>query len=396
MSIELTQKQAEGLRIAVQRYQNNEQWTCISGYAGSGKSTLIKFIISALGVNPKEEVCYIAFTGKAVTVLKQKGCPNAVTAHKLLYKAAQMPNGTYKFTPKGVLDGNYKVIVVDEVSMLPKPMWDLLVSHGIYILATGDPGQLPPIDKNMDNHILDNPHIFLDEIMRQAQNSEIIRLSMWIREGKPLADFPCLGEQVQIFTKDQVVSGMYGWADQILCATNAKRTEINNIVRNQKGFGAEPAEGDKIISLKNHWDYLSQSGDWALTNGSIGTITGYSKQNIRLAPWICQDPVAYMITTMELDDGDCFSGLPVDYKALTTGKPALDDRQAYQLVKSKKGIPPFDFAYAYAITTHKAQGSEWSKVLIFEEGFPFSHEEHQRWLYTAVTRASDKVVIVRK
>ena len=396
MSIELTQKQQEGLEIAVRRYKEGQSWTCISGYAGSGKSTLIKFIISALGVDPKTEVCYVAFTGKASTVLKQKGCPNAITAHKLLYRARPMPNGTYKFTPKAVFDEDYKVIVVDEVSMLPKNMWDLLLTHGVYVLATGDPGQLPPINPDDDNHVLDKPHVFLDEIMRQAQDSEIIRLSMWIREGKPLAEFPCKNEQVQIFTKDQVVSGMYDWADQILCATNNKRTEINNFVRAQKGFGPEPQEGDKIISLKNHWDYLSQSGNWALTNGSIGTIDAYSTQSLKFPAWLCPNPVKYMITSIDLEDGDNFSGIPIDYKALTTGTPALDNRQAYQLLKSKKGVPPFDFSYAYGITCHKAQGSEWGKVLVFEEGFPFDTEEHKRWLYTAITRASEKVVIVRK
>lgn len=396
MSIILTEKQEEGLRLAVQRYNEGKPWTCIAGYAGTGKSTLIKFIISALGVDPESEVCYVAFTGKAATVLKQKGCPNAITAHKLLYKARPMPNGTYKFIPKDILEEDYKVIVVDEVSMLPRPMWEQLLRHGVYVLATGDPGQLPPIDKDADNHVLDNPHVFLDEIMRQAQDSEIIRLSMWIREGKPLADFPCKGEQVQIFTADQVVTGMYDWADQILCATNNKRNAINTQVRNQRGFGPEPAEGDKIISLKNHWDYLSQTGNWALTNGSIGTIDTYSKQSLRFPQWICAKPVTYMLTSIDLEDGDCFNCIPVDYQALTTGTPAMDNRQAYALTKSKKGIPPFDFSYAYAITCHKAQGSEWGKVLVFEEGFPFDAEEHRRWLYTAVTRASEKVVIVRK
>ena len=396
MSIILTEKQEEGLRLAVQRYNEGKPWTCIAGYAGTGKSTLIKFIISALGVDPESEVCYVAFTGKAATVLKQKGCPNAITAHKLLYKARPMPNGTYKFIPKDILEEDYKVIVVDEVSMLPRPMWEQLLRHEVYVLATGDPGQLPPIDKDADNHVLDNPHVFLDEIMRQAQDSEIIRLSMWIREGKPLADFPCKGEQVQIFTADQVVTGMYDWADQILCATNNKRNAINTQVRNQRGFGPEPAEGDKIISLKNHWDYLSQTGNWALTNGSIGTIDTYSKQSLRFPQWICAKPVTYMLTSIDLEDGDCFNCIPVDYQALTTGTPAMDNRQAYALTKSKKGVPPFDFSYAYAITCHKAQGSEWGKVLVFEEGFPFDAEEHRRWLYTAVTRASEKVVIVRK
>jgi ATP-dependent exoDNAse (exonuclease V) alpha subunit len=306
-----------------------------------------------------------------------------------------MPNGTYKFIPKLDL-GDYKVIVVDEVSMLPRPMWEKLVSHGIYILATGDPGQLPPINPDDDNHVLDNPHVFLDEIMRQAQNSEIIRLSMWIREGKPLAQFPCKGEQVQIFTKGQVVEGMYGWADQILCATNNMRNEINTIVRNQKGYGPEPEAGDKIISLRNHWEFFSRTGDWALTNGSIGTIDSFHREIRYCPPWISKDPVTYMFTNMSIEDGDTFSSIPVDYQALTTGKAALDSRQAYQLSKYNKMEAPYDFAYAYAITTHKAQGSEWGKVLIFEEGFPFEAEEHKRWLYTAVTRASDKVVIVRK
>ena len=76
----LTAKQEEGLKIAVERFKNHEPYTCISGYAGTGKSTLIKFIIAALDI-PPEEVSYVAYTGKAAQVLKQKGCPNPVTAH---------------------------------------------------------------------------------------------------------------------------------------------------------------------------------------------------------------------------------------------------------------------------------------------------------------------------
>lgn len=83
----LTNKQEEGLRISIERYRSHEAYTCIAGYAGSGKSTLIKFIIAALNVDPETEVCYVAYTGKASTVLTSKGCANATTAHQLLYYA---------------------------------------------------------------------------------------------------------------------------------------------------------------------------------------------------------------------------------------------------------------------------------------------------------------------
>lgn len=89
--MELTRKQEEGLRIAIDRYNHNEPYTVIAGYAGTGKSTLINFIIAALEVNPEDEVAYITFTGKASEVLREKGCPNAMTAHKLLYYSKQMP-----------------------------------------------------------------------------------------------------------------------------------------------------------------------------------------------------------------------------------------------------------------------------------------------------------------
>ena len=96
----LTNKQNEGLRIAVARYKAHEPYTCIAGYAGSGKSTLIQFIIEALNLNPEEDVCYVAYTGKASNVLRQKGCPNAITAHKGLYWAAPNAKGGFIFKLK--------------------------------------------------------------------------------------------------------------------------------------------------------------------------------------------------------------------------------------------------------------------------------------------------------
>lgn len=177
----LTNGQEKGLKIAVERYKNKEAYTVISGYAGTGKSTLVSFIIDALNIY-EDYVVYIAYTGKASLVLKNKGCCNTMTAHKLLYRAKEKPDGTYEFTPKKALDNDYKIIVLDECSMLPQEMWHLLLSHKVHVIALGDPGQIPPVDGV--SNILDHPHIMLEEIVRQAQDNPIIRLSMDIRAGK--------------------------------------------------------------------------------------------------------------------------------------------------------------------------------------------------------------------
>lgn len=391
----LTNKQELGLKICIERFNNKEPYTCIAGYAGTGKSTLVKFIIAALNLDPAE-VAYVAFTGKAANVLAQKGCPNATTAHKLLYHSKLLANGKYMHQAKPRLDVRYKLIVVDEISMLPKQMWELLLTHRIPIICCGDPAQLPPIDPNTDNHILDKPHIFLDEIMRQAAESEIIRLSMFIREGNNLADFKCENQQVQIFQKKDVVTGMYEWADQMLCATNKTRNEVNAAVRSIRGYGPTPQPNDKIISLSNQWEFGSTLGT-PLTNGSIGTIDSMRLDFKYLPRYIGTEPIEIMYTGMITEDAEYFEEIPIDYNFLKTGQDTLTSKQKYQMKKNMRcPDPPFDFAYGYCITVHKAQGSEWNKILVFEENFPFSKEEHKRWLYTAITRASEKIVVVKK
>ena len=119
----------------------------IDGPAGTGKSTLITHAISALGLN-SEDVAYAAFTGKAAEVLRKKNCPNACTLHHLLYNSTKDKEGKFIFAKKTTLEGNFKLFVVDEVSMVPNYIWDLLLSHKIFVIACGDPFQLPPVEKD--------------------------------------------------------------------------------------------------------------------------------------------------------------------------------------------------------------------------------------------------------
>ena len=398
--MELTTKQAEGLRITLERFQAGEPYTCIAGYAGTGKSTLVKFIIDAMGLNPEDQVCYCAFTGKAATVLKEKGCPNAITAHKLLYKAVPLSDGTFLFEEVYDFDKDFKVIVVDEVSMLPKEMWDLLLTHNIYVLACGDPFQLPTINPDDDNHVLDNPHIFLDEIMRQALDSEIIRLSLDIREGRPLNLFS--GKDVKVVEKASLVTGMLTWADQILCATNNTRIGINQQMRVLLGKDGDPKDGDKIICLNNHWE-TNGSLDNPLTNGRILTITNAKMRTLRFPEWrIGVGSLAVILCDLvDEESGETYYNMYLDKQGLVTGTPGLNPKQKFKLSRISKRYYSgprdiLDVAYAYAITGHKAQGSEFKNVVVLEERFPFGKTEHARWLYTCATRASDKLIIVKQ
>ena len=396
--MELNEKQKNGLTLALQRYKNKEKYTVIAGYAGAGKSTLVRFIIEELktyGIK-ETDVCFACFTGKAAQVLLKKGNKNVITLHKLLYKSIPKESGGFVRIPNPSIP--YKIVVVDEVSMAPKTLMDLLFKHNVYVICLGDPFQLPPVDKKEDNHLLDAPHIFLDEIMRQAQESEIIQLSMAIRENRPIEAFQ--GKEVQILNKEELNTGMLTWADQILVATNATRVSINTQMRKLLNFGKQPQDGDKIICLRNYWDCFSDNEE-PLVNGTIGILKN-SFLTKRYLPRIAKstDGLSHIDLIMGdfiSDSGMYFHSLEMDKKMIDTGEFSLDWKTVYQLNRNPKtrDIPPLEFTYGYAITCHKAQGSEWDKVLVIEEKFPFDKIEHARWLYTAVTRSSEKLVLVR-
>ena len=398
--MELTEKQQEGLNIAIERFKNKEKYTVIAGYAGTGKSTLVKFIIAALaqyGIDPNKDVVFTSFTGKATQVLQKKGNKNVSTLHKLLYESYPRKDGTFVRMPVRFI--SYKVVVVDECSMVPKELLKLLATHDVYILCLGDPGQLPPINKDEDNHLLDNPHIFLDEVMRQAAESEIIQLSMKIRNGEPIPF--AQGKEVQVIKMSDLNTGMLQWADQVLCATNATRVALNNQMRELLGRGDTPEDGDKIICLRNYWDNVAENSGNPLINGAIGYINN-SFESFHQVPGfidIKKHHFPVLMGDFVSDSGDKYDGLTMDKEMILTGTPTLDKYDSYKVCQARKGLykhlVPMEFTYGYAITGHKSQGSEWDKVLVIEEKFPFGKEDHQRWLYTCVTRAAKKLVLVR-
>ena len=394
MSIELTQRQNEGLKTAVARWKNHEKYTVIAGYAGTGKSTLVKFIIEAIDVEP-EKVAYASYTGKAAEVLRKKGNPNAMTLHRLLYDSFPKPGGGFFRKPKVALD--YDIIVVDECSMVPKSMVEMLLKHKCFIIFLGDPGQLPMIDKTQSHDLLLYPHIFLDQVMRQAAESEIIQLTMKIRNGE---EIPYInGKEVKIIPKKELLTGHLLWADIILSATNATRHALNKQIRNLLGYTGTLQSNEKIIIKRNYWDDINSEGD-ALVNGTIGIVQNPFESFIQIPNYIKNDrhKIPTIMANFVPETGNSFGLIDFDKDYLLKEEPCVDWRVSYQIGKMRQrlgDILPRQATYGYAITGHAAQGSQWSKVLVIEENFPFDREEHARWLYTCCTRPTDKLVLVR-
>lgn len=381
MNLVLTNGQEIGLKVAVERYNTHQPYTTIVGYAGTGKTTLVKFIVDELQLKDVD-VVYIAYTGKAALVLRNKGCTNAMTAHRLLYKSEEQPDGTFIHIPKKKLDKYYSLIVCDEASMLPQEMIDLLLSHNIHVLFLGDNAQLPPIEGKQT--ILDNPDVFLTEITRQALDNPIIKLSMDVRDGTALKYGG--DKQCRVMPSNKVTDPLLIGADQIIVGKNATRHRMNTYMRKLKWgdqYSSDPLDGDKCICLKNNWNKVGSNGD-PLINGQIGRL-----QNIYIMKMPPYDKV--IIADFVSDDGGVYEDLLIDYQLMVEGKPTVNKENWTKFVGAPKLL---EFAYAYAITCHKSQGSEFNRVILFEEWLG-DYEQHKKWLYTGITRAAKQLVVVK-
>lgn len=369
----LTEQQEKAISISKRAYFNSEPLTIIAGYAGTGKTVVVTKIIESLNLR-MDQVAFVTFTGKAALVLQQRGIP-AKTIHKIFYQVYTDKDGKMTCRPKRQLDEDYALIVIDEVSMVSMDLFKTIRRHGIPIIALGDPGQLPPVGE--DNKLLERPHIFLDQVMRQAKENPIIQLSMDIREGKPL--ILQKNDKVQVLPKKEVVDGMFTWADQILCGKNVTRTDLNRQVRESIGRKSywEPEVEDKVIILKNYWDKLSDGG-LPLVNGMTGNIKRIRDKTSKNL---------YCDFQTDFSD-DRFNNIMADLCTITG-----EERGNH---KKQKNNPLIEFDYGYAITVWKSQGSQWNNVLFFAEQVGnMGPEGYKKLLYTAATRAVDKLVIIK-
>ncbi len=346
------------------------------GYAGTGKTTLARHFAEHVD----GQVQFAAFTGKAAQVLRSKGATNARTIHSLIYRprgeeaVSDETTGKTSMSPTFSLNrqspiARAKLVVVDECSMVDEQLGRDLMTFGTPILVLGDPAQLPPISGGgfFTEH---EPDVLLTEIHRQARDNPIIRLALDVREGREFmkGDFGT----AQVIGREEVNQDLVLAADQVLVGTNRTRRRYNARLRELKGFeGPLPMAGDKLVCLRN-------DPAKGLLNGSLWKVMTASRETVK--------PGINLLVSPEEDDPD--RGV-AKIKLL---KAAFEDPEADIAWQQKKRFDDFDFGYA--LTVHKAQGSQWDNVVLFDESYAF-RDTRERWLYTAITRAAERLTIVR-
>lgn len=405
----------------------------LAGFAGSGKTTLLRRVVEDHG-----GTCCTP-TGKAAAVLASKLPKGAEvkTLHSYLYtpdppdpervkhletalaaararevkdeieeklraedvreletavarEQRRLDKNEVNFHPK-FDDGGDRLVIVDECSMVPAKVeldlrrrisWD---GRPVRILFVGDPAQLPPVDpaaerrgEPVDFFERNAPNAMLTEVHRQAGDSAILRLATAIRNGQFSAsswrgwDETC--RQVERSKYRNVDD--YLAHDQVITGMNATRRKLNLKMRERLGHTAVyPEAGERVICLRN--------------DHKLGIVNGVQGAALKAAE---EDRYRSSLLRMDVfyDGSKVLPHLPVSPHAfLQYQNPALKREWG------EWGDGSTDWDFGYAITCHKAQGSEWGSVLVADDEMRANDVEmRRRWIYTAVTRAREKLTWV--
>ncbi|SUZ33425.1 ATP-dependent RecD-like DNA helicase [Roseibaca ekhonensis] len=413
---------------------HDQQVFRLFGYAGSGKSTVLKYALDELGLSAhrsaRDDSCVpgvvtATFTGKAALVLTRKGTP-ARTIHSLIYSVTEATEEEIAAAAKKVLEGEMSIrtltgfdrtaaeagieamrqalsamkkprfalnpqsdaadarlIVLDEVSMVGEDMARDLMSFKKPILVLGDPGQLPPI-KGAGAFTNVAPDIMLTEIHRQAAESAIIRLATMAREGQPIG-FGSYDAHVAKMHKGDITPDQALRGGQLICGMNATRLQLNNAMRGAAGLatGVLPTGApEKIICLKNQ-------NDLGLINGMFLTLEDVVDEGSLYFSACVTDEDGRRVGSVGHNGGP---GRLRIYKGHFEDHVAFDHSRHDRDWKEKKHLT--EATFGWAITAHKAQGSQWENVIVWDDGLGRSDLDRRRWLYTAITRAERGLVLL--
>jgi len=385
--IVLTPTQKKILNKIVNWYKNGSknQYITIGGYAGTGKTTLIAALRKQITKQKKDlKIGFVSYTGKASRVLLAKlrqvhalrEGDTVGTIHSLIYSPlVNEKEEIIGWTQKDKIECD--LIIIDEASMVDEIIWLHLLSYKVPIIVVGDHGQLPPISGSF--HLIEEPQLELIEIHRQAQKSPIIALSIQARLHGYIHP-GIYGPTVRKFSKEDIdaqesiseLLSNYSSDTLILCGYNKTRKHLNSHIRNTLGFASPlPQSGDRVVCLRNN--HKKQ-----VFNGMTGTILT-----------IKDATVDWYDAEIQMDGEDKI------YKGLIS-KEQFMSNAALNFTNRRSAVMAGDlFDFGYALTVHKAQGSQAKRVILFEERFSKMDDEMwRRWLYTGITRAEEELYII--
>lgn len=446
---EPTGDQAEVLRV-ISGYicnESSEKIFLLTGYAGTGKTSVISALVKTLGCIRKKSVL-LAPTGRAAKVLSLFTGSAAFTVHKKIYRQKSMKDGIGSF----VLDRNLHrdtYFIVDESSMISNAhndtsifgsgkLLDDLIEYvysgiGCRLLIVGDTAQLPPVGA-ITSPALDKKILLdygfglvsaeLKEVVRQGRTSGVLMNATGVRlqiTGVDLA-YPQLDcknytDVIRISGEDLIdeISASYGSVGLegtiIVVNSNKQANRYNQGIRNKIFFREEEiSPGDMVMVVKNNYYVTDEdSGIGFIANGDIAEVRKIRRYEDRYGFRFADMELYFRDYDLELESKVILDVLNLDSPALPSDRSRdlfnnilLDyvhlksRRKQYEAVRNDKYFNALQIKFAYAVTCHKAQGGQWDRVFI-DQGMFNRNEitiDYLRWLYTALTRSTDKVYLV--
>lgn len=356
----------------------------LSGYSGTGKSYLASKLIEKLR-NDKVKFNVMGFTGKSCEVLRNRGIIEAETIHSTIYQPILNDKGEIE---SWVLSDNKlnEIVIIDEYSFLNSDILKDLRSFNKKILFLGDSFQLPNIQKE-ETGLREKTNYTLTEVVRQALLNPIVKYATKLRMGETLDYIEEENEHgsFKIIKKDELgkkynIENLINEHEQMICGTNKLRRQLNKFVRKYKGYDSPlPQKDERLICLKNN----------RVKNVFNGQMLDVEYSNEKTM----KEVENHRYFNLKIRDEDSF-----DLKC--SAELFLNEDYVMKSIYSKNpnkwgliGEITF-FDYAYAISTHKSQGSEYDSVLGFAyDGF-WMKEDYNRWLYTLITRSKIKCTLI--
>ncbi|WP_410007161.1 ATP-dependent RecD-like DNA helicase [Aequorivita nionensis] len=428
---------------------NKNETFLLKGYAGTGKTTIVGSLVKNLGKVKKRSIL-LAPTGRAAKVISNYSNKQAFTIHKKIY-FPKVEKGAVSFT---LQENKHRdtIFIVDEASMIPDinqesklfgngSLLDDLMQY-VYsgnnckLLLIGDSAQLPPVHLSispaLDARVLENQYnrevtlLELDEVVRQQKDSGILENATRIRErlddelfeafkfsGANFPDIirPIDGQEIMDAINDSYSS--LGNEDTVIIVRSNKRANLyNQSIRERILFQeSELSAGDYLMVVKNNYFWVDNASEAGfIANGDIIEVLEifafkelygfrFAEVKIRMVDYPNMKPLETVLLLNTLtsespsltydESNNLYQEVMKDYAS------EKSKYKKFLAVKNNKYFNSLQVKFSYAITCHKSQGGQWKTVFVEQPYLPNGiDKEYLRWLYTAVTRAQEKLYLI--